>query len=59
MKTCSYIESGYARKLFKEEATSTSNITYYISHQSVVRPNKPGKLRVAYDAGAQYSVKKF
>ena len=59
IKTCSYIESGYARKLFKEEATSTSNITYYIPHQSAVRPNKPGKLRVAYDVRAQYSVIKF
>ena len=32
----SYIESGYARKLSKEEADSTSNITNYMPHQSVV-----------------------
>ena len=50
----SYIESGYARKLSKEEADSTSNITNYIPHHSVINPNKPGKLRVLYDAGAQY-----
>ena len=50
----SYIESGYARKLSKEEADSTSNITNYSPHQSVINPNKPGKLRVLYDAGAQY-----
>ena len=39
----SYIESGYTRKLSKEEADSTSNITNYIPHHSVVNPNKPGK----------------
>ena len=39
----SYIESGYDRKISKEEADSTSNITNYISHHSVVNPNKPGK----------------
>ena len=50
----SYIERDNARKLSKEEATITSNITNYITHHSVVNPNKRGKLRVAYDAGAQY-----
>ena len=50
----SYIESAYARKLSKEKADGTSNITNYIPHHSVVNPNKPGKLRVAYDAGAQH-----
>ena len=50
----SYIESGYARKLSKKEADSTSNITNYIPHHSVVNPNKSGKLRVVYDAGVQY-----
>ena len=50
----SYIESGYARKLSKKEGDSTSNITNYIPYHSVVNTNKPGKLRVVYDAGAQY-----
>ena len=50
----SYIESGSTRKLSKEEADSTSNITNYIPHHSVVNTNKPGKLRVVYDTGAQY-----
>ena len=50
----SYIETGYAGKLSKKEATSTSNITNYIPHHSVVNPNKPDKLRIVYDAGAQY-----
>ena len=50
----SYIENGYAEKLSKEEADGTSNITNYIPHHSVVNPNKPGKLRVVYDVGAQY-----
>ena len=50
----SYIESGSTRKLSKEEADSTSNITNYISHHSVVNTNKPGKSRVVYDTGAQY-----
>ena len=55
----SYIESGYARKSSKEEATSTSNITNYISHHSVVNHNKTCKLRVVYDAGAQFQNPKF
>ena len=50
----SYIESGYDRKISKEEADSTSNITNYISHHSVVNPNKPGKWRVVFDARALY-----
>ena len=50
----SYIESGYVRTLSKEEVDSTSNITNYIPHHSVVNPNKHGKLRVAYDGGSQY-----
>ena len=50
----SYIESGYARRLSRKEADGTSNIINYILHHSIVNPNKPGKLRVVYDAGAQY-----
>ena len=44
----------YDRKISKEEADSTSNITNYISHHSVVNPNKPGKWRVVFDARALY-----
>ena len=50
----SYIESGYARRLSKEESNSTFNITNYIPHHSVVNPNKFVKLRVVCESGAQY-----
>ena len=36
----SYVESGYTRKLSKEEADSTSNETSNIPHHSVVNTNK-------------------
>ena len=49
----SHTESGHARKLSKEDSDSTSNITSYIPHYSVVNPNKSGILRVVYDAEAQ------
>ena len=48
------MESAYARKLSKEKADGTSNITNHIPYHSVVSTNKPGKLRVVYDAGTQY-----
>lgn len=48
-----YIKKGYAKKLSKEEAASTSDITWYLPHHGVVNPNKP-KVRVVYDAAAEY-----
>jgi hypothetical protein len=36
-----YIKKGYAKKLSKEEAANTSDITWYLPHDGVVNPNKP------------------
>ena len=49
-----YIENGYARKLTDEEIASSSPITWHLPHHPVFNPNKPGKLRVVFDAAAKY-----
>ena len=49
-----YVAKGYARKLTTEEASSKSAITWYLPHHPVINPNKPGKLRVVFDAAAKY-----
>ena len=48
------VVKGYARRLSKEEADAVSNITWYIPHHAVTNPNKPGKVRVVFDAAAKY-----
>jgi hypothetical protein len=46
-----YINSGYARKLSKDEASRHSPIDNWLPHHGVWNPNK-GKLRTVLDAGA-------
>ena len=41
--------------LSKEEAATVSDITWYIPHHLVTNPNKPGKVRVVYDAAASFN----
>ena len=48
-----YISKGYAKRLSDEEATRTSNNTWYLPHHGVINPNK-SKIRVVYDAAAEY-----
>jgi hypothetical protein len=50
----SYIEKGYARKLTETEANSQPKNTWYLPHHAVTNPNKPGKLRVVFDAAAEH-----
>ncbi|XP_064637875.1 uncharacterized protein LOC135494055 [Lineus longissimus] len=47
-----YIEKGFARKLSVIEAEKISPKTWYIPHHGVMNPNKPGKIRVVFDAAA-------
>ena len=49
-----YIAKGYARKLTPEEAAVTRPRTWYLPHFPVLNPNKPGKVRIVFDAAAEY-----
>ena len=49
-----YIAKGHARKLTKEQAEQRSNKTWYLPHHPVTSPNKPGKIRVVFDAAAKF-----
>ena len=49
------VDKRYIRKLSKEETATVSNTTWYIPHHPVTNPNKPGKLRVVFDAAAKFN----
>ncbi len=49
-----YLTLGHARKLNANELTSSSNRTWYLPHHGVVNPYKPSKVRVVFDAAAQF-----
>ena len=49
------VDKGYARKLSKEESATVSNTTWYLPHHPVTNPNKPGKVRVVFDAAAKFN----
>ena len=50
-----YISKGYARKLTPEEAAKESSCTWYLPHHPVTNPNKPGRLRIVFDAVAEFA----
>ena len=49
-----YISKGHATKLTQAESSVVTSITNYIPHHGVTNPNKPGKVRVVFDAAAKY-----
>ena len=50
-----YLAKGYAVKLTDEEAKKSGPKTWYLPHHPVSNPNKPGKIRVVFDAAAKFS----
>ena len=50
----SYIDRGYAKKLTQEEANVQPENTWYLPHHAVTNVNKPGKIRVVFNAAAEH-----
>ena len=48
-----YVNKGHAVKLTQENSKNVTPITNYVPHHGVVNCNKPGKVRVVFDAAAQ------
>ena len=50
-----YITLGHVKKLSDAEAKSLSEKTNYIPHHFVLEPNKPGKIRIVFDASSKFN----
>ncbi|XP_044573992.1 uncharacterized protein LOC123258181 [Drosophila ananassae] len=48
-----YVDKGYARRLERQEFDSESDRIWYLPHFGVENPNKPGKIRLVFDAAAR------
>ncbi|XP_058840056.1 uncharacterized protein LOC131695546 [Topomyia yanbarensis] len=48
-----YLEKGYARKLMEAELAETRHRIWYLPIFPVFNPNKPGKVRIVWDAAAK------
>lgn len=48
-----YVNKNYCRKLNNEEVVEKSGRTWYLPHFGVSNPNRPGKLRLVFDAAAE------
>ncbi|XP_065180445.1 uncharacterized protein LOC135811008 [Sycon ciliatum] len=51
-KIAQYIDDGYATKLTPSQLQMPSQRVWYLPHFGVTNPNKPGKLRLVFDAAA-------
>jgi hypothetical protein len=49
-----YVSSGYARQLTCDKENQVSDRTWYLPHHCVLNPNKPGKVRVVFDAASEW-----
>ncbi|XP_058816619.1 uncharacterized protein LOC131679884 [Topomyia yanbarensis] len=52
MKIAGYVQRGYIRKLSSEEKRVSGNRVWYLPIFPVFNPNKPGKVRLVWDAAA-------
>ncbi|XP_065182580.1 uncharacterized protein LOC135813411 [Sycon ciliatum] len=51
-KIAQYIDDGYDTKLTHSQLQMPSQRAWYLPHFGVINPNKPGKLRLVFDAAA-------
>ncbi|XP_055590943.1 uncharacterized protein LOC129743023 [Uranotaenia lowii] len=51
-KLADYVTKGYVRKLTKEELEENHERVWYLPVFPVINPNKPGKIRLVWDAAA-------
>ena len=49
-----YLVKGYARRLPNNEALVSGPRKWYLPHFPVLNPNKPGKVRIVFDAAAEF-----
>ena len=49
-----YVSKSHAVKLTEEKSTNATPITNYVPHHGVVNINKPRKVRVVFDAAAEF-----
>ncbi|CAG7786114.1 unnamed protein product, partial [Allacma fusca] len=48
-----FLEKGYAREITDEEDAVVHPRVWYVPHFSVTNPNKPGKIRLVFDAASK------
>ena len=49
-----YLKIGHAVKLRQEKSKNVTPITNYVLHHGVININKPGEVRVMFDAAAEF-----